>query len=648
MKRIIGTIFLIVLSALLLAGCSRSRKPLGTVLLYTSVPTDIANEIEAAFESKHPGADLEIYRSGTGEVMERINEEIGAGCIQADVIWVADFTVGEELKAEGQLLKYESPEAEAIIPALRDEDGTYYAARLLNMVVAYNTDLVAERPEGYRDLLKPEYKGKIGMADPAYSGASLYTVATLSQSEEYGWDYFRRLYGSGAQIVEGNADLIAAIAKGDLWLGITIDFMVRGKKVEDVTLPIDYVVPAGGAVLVPSPIAITKDSRNIPAAQAFVDFILSREGQELMVAQGIAPVRLDVKPPAGIPTITQMEIIPSQPEEIQSHKEDTKRIFAELFQGKEVEGTKERTITLYTSVPIAIIEELRVDFEAQNPGMYLEIYRAGTTQVVEKVNAEIAAGRVQADLLWVADFSVGEDLKGEGVLLPYTPPEAVEIPNVLKDEDGYYFAGRLLNMVVAYNTNSVGETPTGYSDLLDPRYKGRIGHATPETSGAFLYFMGTVLQDDDFGEEFFRELRRHEPSIQTNTQTTQKIADGELDMGITIDFTVRKLLKENPDAPIDYIYPEAGVVMVPSPIAIFKSSRYIEGAMVFERYILSKSGQTLLRDLGGFVPVRLDVNPPEKITSITQLRVIPSDKRWIQEHRAEITAKFIEIFGRQE
>ncbi len=61
-------------------------------------------------------------------------------------------------------------------------------------------------------------------------------------------------------------------------------------------------------------------------------------------------------------------------------------------------------------------------------------------------------------------------------------------------------------------------------------------------------------------------------------------------MGITIDFAARKLLKETPDAPIDYVYPEAGVVMVPSPIAIFKDSQNIEAAKVFERYILSKRG----------------------------------------------------------
>ncbi len=288
---------------------------------------------------------------------------------------------------------------------------------------------------------------------------------------------------------------------------------------------------------------------------------------------------------------------------------------------KEVKPTG--TITLYTSVPTAIIEELKQEFEAENPGVYLEIYRKGTSAVVEKINQEIAAGQIQADVIWVANFIVGEELKEKGVLLCYVPPEAAEIPDILKDEDGY-------------------------KDLLDKRYHGRIGHDTPETSGSLQYFVGTLLQDIDFGEEFFTALAENAPQIQTSTKTTQRIADGELDMGITIDNTVRKLLMENPSAPIDYIYPEAGVVMVPSPIAIFKDSQNIEAAKVFERYILSKRGQTVLRDLGGYVPVRLDVSPPERITSITQLRVIPSDKDWIREHRDEIVSKFINIFGQRQ
>jgi len=312
-------------------GCQKEVKPMGTVVLYTSVPTDIIDEVKAEFEKRQPGVELDIFRSGTGTVMDKIYEEVEAGRIKADVIWVADFTVGEELKNAGHLLKYESPQAAEIMPSLKDKDGYYCAARLLNMIIAYNTNEVKDKPTSYRDLLNPNYKGKVGLADPSYSGAALYTVATLVQSEEFGWDYFSRLYENEMQIIEGNTPLNQAIADGELWMGITIDFMARGQKIEDPNVPIDYVFPEEGAVLVPSPIAITKDSQNVAGAKAFVDFILSREGQELMSDQGVAPVRLDVTPPSGIPTITQLRVIPSDKRWIQEHKPDIIAKFIDIF-----------------------------------------------------------------------------------------------------------------------------------------------------------------------------------------------------------------------------------------------------------------------------------------------------------------------------
>jgi iron(III) transport system substrate-binding protein len=85
------------------------------------------------------------------------------------------------------------------------------------------------------------------------------------------------------------------------------------------------------------------------------------------------------------------------------------------------------TITLYTSVPTAIIEELKQEFEAENSGVYLEIYRKGTSAVVEKINEEIAAGQVQADVIWVANFTVGEELKEKE---EYQASQVVKISNI--------------------------------------------------------------------------------------------------------------------------------------------------------------------------------------------------------------------------
>lgn len=308
-------------------------------------------------------------------------------------------------------------------------------------------------------------------------------------------------------------------------------------------------------------------------------------------------------------------------------------------------GEVSGAVVLYTSVPTEVIAEIEAAFEELYPAADLQVYRAGTGEVMVRIEEELAAGRIGADLIWVADFTVGEDLKRQGTLLRYRPPQADALLPILCDEDDYYFAARLLSMVVAYNTQAVTTPQTGYQDLLAHRYHRRLGHGSPVTSGAFLYFMGTLLHDVAYGEDFFRQLAANQPAIQTNTETTARIAVGELDIGITIDFTVRKLLQENPAAPIGLVYPATGVVLVPSPIAIFKGAANVEGAKAFERYVLSQDGQALLRDIAGVVPVRLDVTPPGDIQSITQLRVIPSDPVWIQAHHDDVLSTFATFYG---
>jgi len=212
-------IFLVVIVLILVLNYTKKAQLTGKLILYTSVPIDTINKVKAEFEKRQPGIELDIFRSGTGKVMERIYSEIDpriAGLIQADLIWVADFTEGEKLKNRGQLLKYKSTQADNIVSFLKDKDDYYYAARLINMIIAYNTDNVKKIPSSYRDLLNPEYKGRIGIVNPNYSGAALYTVVTLARFEEFGWDYFVRLYENKLQIMKDDTSLNQAIADGEL------------------------------------------------------------------------------------------------------------------------------------------------------------------------------------------------------------------------------------------------------------------------------------------------------------------------------------------------------------------------------------------------------------------------------------------------
>jgi iron(III) transport system substrate-binding protein len=333
-KKIAGyysTLLFICLGAFLFVGCPKMAAISGDLVLYTSLPAANVQEIVAAFENREPRVKLTVVSAGSGEIQARVGKEMAAGRIQADLLWVADFTLSEGLKELNRLYRYESPEAAQIIGGLKDKDGAYCAARLLDMIIAYNTDKVGERPKSYLDLLDPKYKGKIGIADPGYSGSAFYAIATFAQSESFGRQFIGRLFENGLRVVKDNATLDEAIAAGEIWMGINLDYMTRSRKVASPDAHVDFSFPDDGVVQVPSPIAITQDSMNIEAAKSFVDFVLSKQGQKLIVGQGVVPVRLDVVPPSGIPSITQMRVLPSDPKRIEAEKKDILLMFSELM-----------------------------------------------------------------------------------------------------------------------------------------------------------------------------------------------------------------------------------------------------------------------------------------------------------------------------
>lgn len=311
-------IMLICLSLLIISSCGK-KKVSGTVRLYTSIPVKIIEEVRLEFEAKHPGITLEVFRAGTTKVMKRIRKEADTGKLGADVIWVADFSAAEELKQRGLLQKYASPEAENIIPIFIDDEGYYTGSRLLSMVIAYNKRFVKEKLQSYHDLVDPRWKGKVGLVNPEVSGSSFFTIATLLQDKRFGWEYYKKLHQNQCKTVDNNPILTEKIGGGELYLGITIDFTVRKLLQEVPTLPIDCVFPRDGIVLVASPIAITGECRNLAASRIFVDWVLSRDGQEFLAKKmGITSVRADIKPPKGMPPLQQLRVIPSDARKVYS------------------------------------------------------------------------------------------------------------------------------------------------------------------------------------------------------------------------------------------------------------------------------------------------------------------------------------------
>lgn len=302
----------------------------GVVNIYTSVPEDLINELASRFQQKYPQLTLKIYRAGTPEVIAKIETEARAGAVHADVAWIAETTAAEDLKEKGFLRTYNSPEASNIPANFKDPSGYYYGSRLINMVLAYNTKLVSPPPTSWKDLLSQAHKGKIGIPTPASSGSALYAVGSLVNHSDFGWKFFEDMRSNGGVQLKNNSEAVQKVATGELHLAVALDYQVRNLR--DKGSPIDYVVPAEGLVMVASPVTLLKDSPNPRGGEVFLNYVISRECQQFMAEnQSVVPVRTDVNPPAGIPSLSELKAMKSDPVFIKKNKTQLVEQFTRIF-----------------------------------------------------------------------------------------------------------------------------------------------------------------------------------------------------------------------------------------------------------------------------------------------------------------------------
>jgi iron(III) transport system substrate-binding protein len=303
----------------------------GTVTLYTSESQDKVNEMKADFEKRQPGVTLNIYRSGTQVVIGKLQAELQAGAVQADLVWMADIEFFAQLARKQLLQPYTPPEAERVPAKFRYEGDRYHEVRLIFNTVGFNTLRVKDRPASWKDLADGRYRGKVGMASPFYSGAAFSTLGTLVPQPAFGWDYFRRLKDNGAVVEQSNGTVAQKLASGEFWVASVVDFFLRDMKAKG--SPVDHVWPREGAILIPTPIGILQGARNLASAQAFLRYLYSADGQRLFVQQGYVPVLPGIEGPTGMPP-EKLDILATDEGYIAAHREELKARYRELFETK--------------------------------------------------------------------------------------------------------------------------------------------------------------------------------------------------------------------------------------------------------------------------------------------------------------------------
>jgi iron(III) transport system substrate-binding protein len=338
MKKAAKVIVCFLLLALSLSGCKGKSSAQQEVVVYTSLDKVFSQPILEAFEKETGIKVLAVYDSEATKTTGLVNRLIAEkNNPKADVFWNSETGRTIVLKKKAVLEKYISPSAADIPETFKDPDGcwTGFAARC--RVLIYNTDLLKTRdlPKSIFELTEPKWKDRVSLAYPLFGTTATHVAALFAHmGDEKAKEYFQALKANGVKIVDGNASSRDRVADGTVVIGFT-DTDDAFVAIEQ-SRPVDIVWPDKegiGTLLIPNTVALIKNGPSPEAGKKFIDFLLSREVEEMLAYSeaGQIPLRADIKRPAHVPTPETVKAMEVDYEKVADLMEPSGRFLQQLF-----------------------------------------------------------------------------------------------------------------------------------------------------------------------------------------------------------------------------------------------------------------------------------------------------------------------------
>ena len=305
-----------------------AAKKEGKVVWYTTLTTMEADAMGKKFKEKYPFIATEVWRSGAEKVMIRMQGEAQAKKNYADAVMIT-AAESELMRRKGLFAKYLSPERRFFPEGLKDTEG-YWTDLYVNLnIVGYNTKLVAPKdvPKTYDDLLKPRWRGKMGMDTKAYEW---FANMLKFMGEKKGLEYMKRLGEQNILFRTGRTLNATMVAAGEVEVGIALynqrieEMKAKGAPVQ--WLAIDPIIPEI------HPLSVNAHAPHPNAARLLVDYLLSKEGQEVIASFYRIPSREDVDP--IIPNLKKGLKIMSPSFEMVDHYDRYVKLYRELLMRK--------------------------------------------------------------------------------------------------------------------------------------------------------------------------------------------------------------------------------------------------------------------------------------------------------------------------
>ena len=297
----------------------------GELALWTASDLQQVTKMGQQFEKKYPFLKVNVYRSGAASLQGKIITESLAGKHSWDVTNFSFETILGLIERK-LVARYKSPERNMLYDDMMDSEGYWSAIYPQPTIVGYNTNYVkkSDVPWSYNDLLAPKWKGQKISIDT--DGLGLLLGLSIAWGKEKAIGYLKQLAANQPVPGRGHSFRVQQIAAGEYFLTLAYANPIQAAKHQGA--PIDWVV------LEPAPVSLNaimlaEHAPHPNAGKLYIDFILSREGQETLKSLQRIPARKDIEPdPPGL--IRGYKRIVFQPAKREEYAE-TDKLYKEIF-----------------------------------------------------------------------------------------------------------------------------------------------------------------------------------------------------------------------------------------------------------------------------------------------------------------------------
>jgi iron(III) transport system substrate-binding protein len=303
---------------------------------------------------------------------------------------------------------------------------------------------------------------------------------------------------------------------------------------------------------------------------------------------------------------------------------------------------QEKTLSWYTSTPVAQAQQLATTFEQQT-GIKVQLLRSGGQAVLRRLQQEINAGRPGADVLTMSDAGAANALAKQNIFQSFRPEGFDQVIDGAKDPAGRWIAQRLSLIGIPVRTDKVPEAdrPRTWSDLKNAKYKGLM--VMPDPSFTAIQLVVVAMLSQHLGWDFYKALRANDTMIvQGHQQVFSTMQQGERVIGAE-GADPRSFFDGKPVPNQEMIYPTEGTFIVSSPTAVLKGAQSPNAAKLFAQFMVSQPAQKVIVE-SGIHSSRIDMPPPDGQPALKDVKVLPIDLDLVEDRGRELKTRFSEIF----